>query len=141
MTEHHPPPLPGPCVPIPYVRTPVRDADGYSRWIVETHVVPHLDLDGAGSPVVLVPPEREAVNLEAMYWRLFVQRGDCGHELATVPGISDPEPEAGVRRGLRDFSVVESLPADQDDDTLAGIGVTVYCFDGRRYVGGETDIR
>lgn len=134
-------PLPGPCVPIPHVRTAVRNADGHPRWLVETHVVPDLDLDGAGSPVVLVPPEREAVNLDAMYWRLFLQRGDCGHELGTIPGIADPEPEAGISNGLRDFSVAESNPTGQDDDALAGVGVTIYRFDGRRYVGGETEVR
>lgn len=135
-----PPLLPGDCVPIPQVRAEIRNARGDVQWVVETHAVANLDLDGHGSPVVLVPPDRRDLNQYGMWWRLFIRRGDCGHELGIVVGTEDPTPEPGESHGLRNFSVVESVPMDVGDD-LQGIGVTTYIFDGERYVGGSVEYR
>jgi hypothetical protein len=135
-----PPPLPGECVPIPQVRAEIRNARGDVQWVVETHAVANLDLDAHGSPVVLVPPDRRDLNQYGMWWRLFIQRGDCGHELGIVVGMEDPTTEPGESHGLRDFSVVESVSMDVRDD-LQGIGVTTYTFDGERYVGGAVEYR
>jgi hypothetical protein len=134
------PPLPGDCVPIPQVSAAILDAHGNVGWLVETHVVPDLDLDGHGSPVVLVPPDRQDLNPNSLWWRLFIQRGDCGHELGIVIGIQEPELEYGESHGLRNFSVVESVSTDVSAD-LQGIGITTYVFDGEQYVGGQTDYR
>ncbi len=135
-----PPPLPGDCVPIPQVSAGILDAHGRVGWMVETHIVPGLDLDGHGSPVVLVPPDRQDLNQYSMWWRLFIQRGDCGHELGIVIGMQDPELELGESHGLRNFSIVESVSMDVSAD-LQGIGVTIYVFDGERYVGSQMDYR
>jgi len=114
----------------------VRDGHGQPRWVLETHVVSGLDLDGCGSPVVLVPPDREDLNEFGVRWRLFIRRGDCGHELGTVAGMSDPVAVRGESHGLRNFSVTEAVAAG---DGLQGVGATVYTFDGERYVGGRTE--
>lgn len=135
-----PPPLPGDCRPIPPVRTEIRDDHGEVQWVLESHVVAGLDLDGYGSPVVLVPPDRQNLNQYSMWWRLFIQRGDCGHELGIVIGGQDPSLEPGESHGLRNFSVVESVSMDVSDG-LQGIGVTTYVFDGKHYVGGRTEYR
>lgn len=135
------PPLPGECLPIPQVRAGVCGPAGQVLRVVETHVVPNLDLDGCGSPVVLVPPDRQNLNLFNMYWRLFVQRGDCGHELGIVMGMEDPFPEPGESHGLRNFSVALSMEPGGMAGGLQGVGVTVYSFDGTRYVGGRIDYR
>ena len=135
-----PPPLPGDCLPIPQVRAEIRDARGQVQWVVETHIVANLDLDGHGSLVVLVPPDRQDLNQDSMWWRLFIQRGDCGHELGIVIGMEDPMLEPGESHGLRHFSVVESVSMDDSDD-LQGIGVSTYVFDGERYVGSRTEYR
>jgi hypothetical protein len=136
-----PPPLPGECAPIPQVRAEIADDHGHVQWVVETHVVPDLDLDGYGSPVVLVPPDRQDLNQYTMWWRLFIQRGDCGHELGIVIGMEDPVLEPGESHGLRSFSVVEPVPEDLAGDLLQGIGSTTYVFDGQRYVSGQMDYR
>lgn len=135
------PPLPGKCVPIPNVRAEVRDLSGRVVQIVETHVVLGLDLDSHGSPVVLVPPDRRNLNLFTMHWRLFIQRGNCGHELGTIIGPGDPFPEPGSSHGLRNFSVIEPVQPGMIDEGLQGMGVTVYSFDGKRYLGGRIDYR
>lgn len=135
-----PPPLPGDCISIPQVRAEIRDAHGQVQWVVETHVVANLDLDGYGSPVVLVPPNHQNINQSSMWWRLFIQRGDCGHELGIVIGMEDPMPEPGESHGLRNFSMVESVSMDVSVSEQ-GIGVTTYVFDGERYVGGRTEYR
>jgi hypothetical protein len=134
-----PPPLPGDCRPIPRLKAEIRDAHGQVQWVVETHVVPNLDLDGYGSPVVLVPPNQLNISQSGMWWRLFIQRGNCGYELGIVIGLEDPVPEPGESYGLRNFSVVESVPVDVDGEQ--GIGATTYVFDGERYKGGRTEYR
>lgn len=135
-----PPPLPGDCLPIPQVRTEVRDAFGRIGWVVETHVVTGLDLDGYGSPVVMVPPDFRDLNQSNMWWRLFIQRGDCGHEVGIIIGLGDPVMEPGESHGLRNFSMVKSMSPDGSGG-LQGIGVTKYAFNGERYVGGRTESR
>jgi len=134
------PPLPGDCLPIPGVRAEIRDVHGRIAWTVETHVVPGLDLDGRGSPVVLVPPDRRNLNQFAMWWRLFIQRGRCGHELGIVVGTEDPMPAPGESHGLRNFTVAESVAPDVGGG-LQGVGTTTYVFNGERYVGGRTEYR
>lgn len=134
-----PPQLPGKCNPIPQIRSEVRDSSSQILRVVETHVVPGLDLDGHGSPVVLVPPNRQNLNLFNMHWRLFIQRGDCGHELCIVIGMEDPSLEPGESHGLRNFSVVEPVEPDMIDESLLGVGITIYSFDGTRYVGGRIE--
>ena len=133
-------PLPGDCLPIPHVRAEIRDAHGQVGWVLETHIVPGLDLDGHGSPVVLVPADRQGLSQNDMWWRLFIQRGNCGHELGIVIGIGDPVLEPGESHGLRNFSMMESTAMGGSDD-LQGIGVTTYAFDGKLYVGGRTENR
>ncbi len=135
-----PRPLPGDCRPIPQVRAEIRDDHGELQWVLETHVVAGLDLDGYGSPVVLVPPDRQDLNQYSVWWRLFIQRGDCGHELGILIGMGDPVLEPGESHGLRNFSVVESVAMDVSDG-LQGIGATTYVFDGERYVGGRMEYR
>ena len=108
--------------------------------MVETHVVAGLDLDGYGSPVVMVPPDHQDLNQYSMWWRLFIQRGDCGHELGIIIGLGDPVIEPGESHGLRNFSMVKSMSPDISDG-LQGFGVTKYAFNGERYVGGRTDFR
>ncbi len=135
------PRLPGECVPIPHVRAEVRNLSGEVMHVVETHVVAGLDLDGYGSPVVLVPPDKRNLNLLTIYWRLFIRRGNCGYELGTVIGLSDPFPEVGDSNGLRNFSVVETVQPGATEEGLQGVGITVYTFNGERYLGGRTDYR
>lgn len=145
MTEDGPsallPPLSGDCVPIPQVRAKVRDRHGFVRWEVESHVVPDLDIDGCGSPVVLVPPEATDLTENSMYWRLFVRRGNCGHELGVISGLDDPTRRLRSSHGLRDIEVASPAPAAVADNGLQGVAITVYQFDGRRYVPGPTRIR
>ncbi len=131
-----PPPLPGDCRSIPQVKTEVRDDHGNVRWIFETHVVGGLDLDGHGSPVVLVPPHRD-VHQNSMWWRLFIQRGDCGHELGIVIGMGEPVRDPEKSHGLYNFTVVESVASVSA--VIQGIGATTYVFDGERYTGGRTE--
>jgi hypothetical protein len=131
------PSLPGDCLPIPQVMAKIRDAHGQVQRVVETHVVPDLDLDGHGSPVVMVPPDHLNISQSGMWWRLFIQRGDCGYELGIVIGMDDPIPEPGESHGLRNFSVMESVPVGGEQ----GIGLTTYVFDGERYKGGRTEYR
>lgn len=139
--SNKPPPLPGDCLPIPQVMNEIYDAHGQIQQVVETHIVPNLDLDGHGSPVVLVPPDRQNLNQYNMWWRLFIQRGDCGHELGIVIGTADLIPEPGESHGLRNFSAVECTSPDIAGDLLQGIGSTTYVFDGQHYVGGRIDYR
>ena len=134
-----PPQLPGDCVPIPQVTGAVRDAQGEVYRLLETHVVADLDLDGFKSPVILVPPDRQDLNENAVWWRLFIQRGDCGHELGLVTGLEDPVLAQGTSHGLCNFSVMDTVRMDISDGQ--GIGMKTYSFDGIRYVGGRTDYR
>jgi hypothetical protein len=108
--------------------------------VVETHIVPGLDLDGHGSPVVLVPPDRQNLNQFSMWWRLFIQRGGCGHELGIVIGMEDPVLELGESNGLRNFSGAEPVSTNSDAHQQ-GVGITRYIFDGTRYVGTRTEYR
>ena len=135
------PPLPGDCVSIPQLRARVRDLHGDPRWEVATHVVDGLDLDGCGSPVILVPQEAPDLTEASIRWRLFVQRGDCGHELGIISGMDDPALHHGLSHGLRDLHVVSAAAPAVADDGLQGVASTVYRFDGRRYVPGPTRIR
>ncbi len=130
--------LPGECRSIPQIEVEVLDEHGQAGWALRTHVVPGLDLDGHASPVVLVPADRPGLNQYSMWWRLFIQRGDCGYELGIVAGMEDPMPEPGESRGLRNFSMAQALRA-RPGDGLQGVGITIYVFDGVRYVGGRTE--
>jgi hypothetical protein len=130
--------LPGECLPIPRLKVEVLDEHGRVGWTVQTHIVPGLDLDGRASPVVLVPADGPGLNLYTMWWRLFIQRGDCGYELGIVSGMEDPVPEPGESNGLRDFSMAQALQA-RSDGGLQGVGITIYRFDGTRYAGGRTE--
>lgn len=130
--------LPGECRPIPRLKVEVLDEHGRVGWTVQTHTVPGIDLDGRASPVVLVPADSPGLNLYTMWWRLFIQRGDCGYELGIVSGMEDPVPEPGESNGLRDFSMAQALRA-RPDGGLQGVGITIYRFNGARYVGGRTE--
>lgn len=130
--------LPGECRAIPQLKVEVLDARGQAGWLVQTHTVPGLDLDGHASPVVLVPADRPGLNLHTMWWRLFIRRGDCGYELGVVAGMEDPALEPGESNGLRNFSMVQAMRVQRDGE-LQGIGITIYSFDGARYVGGRTE--
>ncbi|HEX5503429.1 MAG TPA: hypothetical protein VFW96_12460 [Thermomicrobiales bacterium] len=128
-----PPPLPGPCVPVPRVRNEVHSRDGAARWVVETHTVPDLDLDGHGSPVVLVPAADPDLYPDTLRWTLYIMRGECGHAVGTIDGLDDPALEAGESHGLRNLSTLRpSGPGPR-----GALVLTPYTFDGRRYRAGK----
>jgi hypothetical protein len=54
--------------------------------------------------------------------------------------MNDPAPAPGESHGLRNFSVVDSVPMNVGRG-LQGIGATTYSFDGERYVGGPVEYR
>jgi hypothetical protein len=134
-----PPPLPGECIPIPKVVQRVRDLQSRSEWTAETHSVPGLDLDGCASPVVVVPAVQANPTLETFCWRLFILRGECGHELGLIGGVEDPLPLSEKYFGLRSFYVIETATPEISEDLLQGLGTTIYRFDGSGYVAGRTE--
>lgn len=131
-----PPALPGPCVAVPQVKNEVRSRDGAVRWEVETHCVAGLDLDGHGSPVVLVPPAEAELTPDLMYWTLYLMRGECGHELGIVEGLEDPTLEFGESHGLRNISTLRPS-STPDDRPLGNLVQTRYTFDGNQYQAGR----
>lgn len=131
------PALPGPCVPVPQLKNEVRSTDGAMLWEVETHLVAGLDLDGHGSPVVLVPPADETeLTPERMYWTLYLMRGDCGHELGIVEGLEDPTMESGESHGLRNISTLRAS-SEPSERPLGNLVRTLYTFDGNQYRAGK----
>lgn len=107
------------------------------RWEVETHSVAGLDLDGHGSPVVLVPPGETELTPDRMYWTLYLMRGDCGHELGIVEGLEDPTPEDGESHGLRDISTLRPSSSASSGRPLGNLVQTRYTFDGNQYRAGK----
>lgn len=132
------PRLPGPCVDVPVVQNRVTSHDGTKTWMVETHVATGLDLDGHGSPVMLVPPTKSGLHPDDMYWRLYVMRGECGHELGEVGGLDDPSPEEGSSHDLRNISTLRSIsPHLRSGQQRGNLILTRYTFDGQRYRAGK----
>jgi hypothetical protein len=132
-----PPALPGACVAVPQVKNEVRSRDGAMHWEVETHFVAGLDLDGHGSPVVLVPPADDELTPDGMYWTLYLMRGECGHELGIVEGLEDPTLEAGESHGLRNISTLRPSSSAPSDRPLGNLVQTLYTFDGNQYQAGK----
>jgi hypothetical protein len=133
-----PPRLPGPCVAVPLVRNTVISHDGAKSWVVETHAASGLDLDGHGSPVVLVPPTEPALHPDEMYWTVYVMRGECGHEVGEVGGLDDPTPAEGTSHDLRDLDTLRPLPPhSQSGEQRGNLLLTRHTFDGERYRAGK----
>ena len=130
-----PPPLPGRCVEIPHVKTMVRNQDG-GEFEVETHVVPDLDVDGYGSPVVMVPDDNPELSADDMEWTMYLKRGDCGYDVGTIAGLEDPAQLESESNGLRDLSTVRpaSVPSGRGRGNVVS---TQYKFDGKRYRPGK----
>ena len=131
-----PPPLPGRCVEIPQVKAVVATRDRSREFEVETHVVTGLDVDGYGSPVVMVPadnPDRFADNL---VWTMYLQRGDCGYDIGTITGLDDPTPLESSTKGFRDLSMVRpaGIPSGRGRGNVIS---TQYKFDGKHYRAGK----
>ena len=55
--------------------------------------------------------------------------------------LDDPVLEEGISNGLRNFSTVAAAPPGTEDDLLQGLSVTMYSFNGKRYLGGRSDFR
>lgn len=127
------PPLPGPCVAVPQVKSEVVSRDGQVRWEVETHAVANLDLDGHGSPVVLVPSAGLGLHPDNMHWTIYVMRGECGHELGVIDGMEDPTPEPGESQGLRNISTLRPAWPESVGGRRGNLVLTRYAFDGQRY--------
>lgn len=131
-----PPALPGPCGPVPYRRVEVRSSRGGGGWVVETHAIPRLDVDGHGASLILVPKEQAGATELSLIWQLYVWRGGCGHEVGILGGMAEPFGLDTWSAGLRDLEVVEPS-TDPDMQATA----TVYRFDGRQYKGGRAEPR
>ena len=130
-----PPPLPGRCVEIPDVKTTVRGKDG-GEFAVQMHVVPDLNVDGYGSPVVLVPDVNPDQFADNMTWTMYLKRGDCGYDIGTITGLEDPAELESESNGFRDLSTVR--PAARPSGRGRGNVVsTQYKFDGKRYRAGK----
>lgn len=132
------PSLPGECVEIDKVTLRVKDPLSQMEWIAETHQVPDLDLDGCASPVILTPMIQANPTLESFSWRLFIMRGNCGHELGLISGLEDPIQMEERHFGLNSFYIVEPAAPDIAETLMQGVGSTIYHFDGTRYVAGRT---
>jgi hypothetical protein len=130
------PPLPGRCVEIPQVKAVVSSRDGNAKFEVETHVIPGLDLDGYGSPVMMVPATDSEPSSDAMLWTLYIVRGDCGYDVGTINGLDDPVPLESRTNGFRDFSTVRSAPVPSAR-MRGNVVSTIYTFDGERYRAGK----
>ena len=130
-----PPPLPGRCVEIPHVKTVVRSEDG-REFEVETHVVPDLDVDGYGSPVVMVPDDNPDILADNMEWTMYLKRGDCGYNIGTITGLEDPAQLESESNGFRDLSTVRpaAVPSGRGRGNVVS---TQYKFDGKRYRAGK----
>ena len=135
-----PPPLPGRCVEIPHVEAVLRSRAGNREFEVETHVVRGLDVDGYGSPVVLVPVGTADVFAENMVWTMYLQRGDCGYDVGTITGLDDPVALESETKGFRDLSTVRpaGVPSGRSRGNVVS---TRYKFDGKRYRAGKGERR
>lgn len=131
------PRLPGPCVAVPLVKNQVSNRDGTINWEVETHHATALDLDGHGSPVMLVPPTEDGLETDDMYWTLYIMRGDCGHDVGIVAGLEDPTPEEGFSHGLRNISTLRPSGSPDEERPRGNLVLTRYEFDGQRYRAGK----
>ena len=139
-SEKTPPPLPGRCVEVPHVKGVVYSRDGSVEYGVETHTVADLDLDGHGSPVMMVPQIDPGLHAEEMLWKLYIVCGDCGYEVGTVTGLDDPVALESVTNGLHDFQTARPAPA-QSGRMRGNVVSTRYKFDGKRYRAGKGDRR
>ena len=130
-----PPPLPGRCVEIPHVKTVVRSEDG-GEFEVETHVVPDLDVDGYGSPVVMAPDDNPEILADNMEWTMYLKRGDCGYNIGTITGLEDPAQLESESNGFRDLSTVRpaAVPSGRGRGNVVSMQ---YKFDGKRYRAGK----
>lgn len=130
-----PPPLPGRCVEIPHVKTVVRSEDG-GEFEVETHVVPDLDVDGYGSPVVMAPDDNPEILADNMEWTMYLKRGDCGYNIGTITGLEDPAQLESESNGFRDLSTVRpaAVPSGRGRGNVVSMQ---YKFDGERYRAGK----
>ena len=135
-----PPPLPGRCVEIPHVKTVIRSRDGSREFEVETHAVPDLDVDGYGSPVIMVPDNEPDLVEENMSWTMYLKRGDCGYKIGTISGLEDPAELESESNGFRDLEAVTpaAVPSGRGRGNVVS---TKYKFDGKRYRAGKGERR
>ncbi|PWB55634.1 MAG: hypothetical protein C3F18_05505 [Nitrosomonadales bacterium] len=134
-----PPVLDGPCLTVPQVKNIVISRDGRLSWEVATHGVPDLDLDGNGSPVVLVPCDVTGLYPDTMRWDIFLMRGECAYLLGTIDGLHDPFILTGWSHGLRNIGTMQPslLAAGQSHGQV----MTRYAFDGKKYRAGRRERR
>lgn len=118
----------------------VTSRNGSAEYDVETHTVAGLDLDGYGSPVMMVPQTALNLHSESMLWTLYLVRGDCGYDIGTVAGLEDPVATESVTNGFRDFQTVRPGPAPGRRGR-GSLMSTRYIFDGKRYRAGKGDRR
>lgn len=138
--KREPPPLSGRCVEVPYVKGVVASRDGTAEYDVETHTIADFDLDGYGSPVMMVPQIAPNLHSESMLWTLYLVRGDCGYNIGTITGLDDPVVAESLTNGLRDFQTVRPAPAPSGR-MRGNLISTRYKFDGKRYRAGKGDRR
>lgn len=98
-----PPPLPGPCVPIPEVEFQISTKIGDALFPVWFFTCHDLDLDGDGVLDATVPLASGARCNDDVRWALYVTRGACGHRVGTVgPGtVERVDDEAPTADGLK----------------------------------------
>lgn len=137
--KRDPPPLDGPCLPLPQVKGVVISRDGRLSWEVATHVVAELDLDGCHSPVILVPCAAPALYPDTMRWDIYVLRGECAHPVGTIDGLNAPFELPGWSCGLRNIGTMQPslLAAGQNHGQV----MTRYAFDGKGYRAGRRERR
>lgn len=133
------PSLGGQCVAVPQVSTIVVSRDGQLSWEVATHVVPELDLDDCGSPVMLVPSDAPGLCPDTMRWDIYLLRGECGYALGTIDGLNDPFVLSGGSHGLRNIGAMQ--PSQMAAGGSHGQLMTRYSFDGKRYRAGRRERR
>jgi len=131
--------LEGPCLEVPQVTNSVVSRDGRLRWEVATHVVPGLDLDGCGSPVVIVPSSLSGLCPETLEWQMYLMRGECGYFVGSIEGLQDPFVLPGWSHGLRNIGAMQ--PSQVPADHRHGQVMTRYVFDGRIYRSGKREAR
>lgn len=133
--------LPGDCVAIPQVQNVVYSRNSDVSWSIITHAVPNLDIDGQGSPVVLVPSREANLYPDTMTWTLYLKRGDCGHELGLIFGLGDPVALPTVINGLRDLSTIQPNFMSLQTRQRGNLMNIRYRFDGTRYKAGKAEQR
>jgi hypothetical protein len=136
---------PGRCLPIPqlshhvYVTSSGIDNDGefhesVNRWLLDTFRGLDVDGDGIDDAFVPIAPNRNACPEEVSY-RVYVVRGNCGHDLGVVgPGSVTPNPSTPLARsGYR--PIVMQAEVASHKHRIPDLYTTTRRFEvrGRRY--------